>query len=55
VDNLADLRSKYNTVENLLKDTNNQLQARCLELINHKQALQKKDKKLVVVKAQLLK
>jgi hypothetical protein len=39
----------------MLKDTNNQLQAHCLELVSHKQALQNKDKNLIIVKAQLFK
>jgi hypothetical protein len=39
IDNLANLKNKYNTIENLLEDTNNQLQARCLELVSHKQAM----------------
>ncbi len=54
-DNLFDLRSKYNTIGNLLEDTNNQLQVHCLKVVNHKQALQKKNKELVIVKAQLFK
>jgi hypothetical protein len=49
------MRCKYNNVENLLEDTNNQLQACCLKLVNHKQALQNKDKNLAIVKAQLVK
>jgi hypothetical protein len=39
----------------MLEDINNQLQAHCLELVNHKQALQNENKILVVVKAQLFK
>jgi hypothetical protein len=49
------MRCKYNNVEKMLKDTNNQLQACCLELVNHKQAPQSKDKNLAIVKAQLFK
>ncbi len=49
------MKSKYNNVENLLKDTNNQLQAHCSKLVSHKQALLNRDKDLNVVKAQLLK
>ncbi len=55
IDNLVNLKSKYNTTNNLLIDTNNQLQAHCLKLVNHKQALQNINKELTVVKAQLLK
>jgi len=49
------LRTKCNIVENLLKDTNNQLQASCLELVSHKQALQHRDKALATMNTQLLK
>ncbi len=35
--------------------TNNQLHARCLKLVNHKQTLQNRDKELAIVKARLLK
>ncbi len=55
IDNLVDLKSKYNNANNLLKDINNQLQACCLKLVSHKQALQNRDNDLVVIKAQLLK
>jgi hypothetical protein len=51
INNLVNLKSKYNNVDNLLEDINNELQARCLELVNHKQTLQNRDKDLVVVKA----
>lgn len=49
------MRSNYNNAANLLEDTNNQLQARCLELVSHKQALHNKDIDLVIIKAQLVK
>jgi hypothetical protein len=49
------MKFKYNNLDNLLEDTNNQLQAHCLELVNHKQVLQNRDKDLIVIKAQLLK
>ncbi len=55
VDNLTDLRSKYNNVKNLLKNKNNQLQACYLKLVNRKQALQNQEKDLATMKAQLLK
>ncbi len=51
INNLVNLKSKYNNVDNLLEDINNELQVRCLELVNHKQTLQNRDKNLVVVKA----
>jgi hypothetical protein len=38
------MRSKYNNVENMLEDTNDLLQAICLKLVSHKQALQNKYK-----------
>ncbi len=49
------LRTKHNIVENLLEDNNNQLQAHCVELVSHKQALQKKYKDMATMKTQLLK
>jgi hypothetical protein len=49
------LKTKYNTIENLLKDIDNQLQAHCLKLVSHKQALQNRDEDLITVKTQLLK
>jgi hypothetical protein len=49
------LTSKYNAAENLLEDTNNQLQSHCLELVSKKQALQNKDKDLATMKTQLFK
>jgi len=49
------LKTKYNTIENLLKDIDNQLQAHCLKLVSHKQALQNRNKDLITVKTQLLK
>jgi hypothetical protein len=55
VDNLTNLKSKYNIVKNLLKDTNNKLHAYCLELVNHKQVLQNRDKDLTTVKTKLFK
>ncbi len=55
INDLADLKSKYNNAENLLEDINNQLQACCLELVSQKKALQNRDNDLVVIKAQLLK
>ncbi len=55
INSLVDLRSKYNNVENMLEDTNNQLQAHCLKLVNNKKALQNKEKNLIVVKGQLFK
>ncbi len=55
IDSLAYLKSKYNNVENLLEDINNQLQVYCLELVSHKQSLQNRDNDLVVIKAQLFK
>jgi hypothetical protein len=39
----------------MLEDTNNQLQAHCLELVNNKQALQNMDKQLTTIKAHILK
>jgi hypothetical protein len=35
----------------MLEDTNNQLQARCLELVNNKQTLHNRDKELAIIKA----
>jgi hypothetical protein len=55
VNNLTNLSTKYNFIESLLKDTNNQLRAHCLELVNNKQALQNKDKELATIKAHILK
>ncbi len=55
IDSLANLRTKYNFIESLLENTNNQLQVHCLELVNNKQALQNKDKELAIIKAQILK
>jgi hypothetical protein len=55
VNNLVDLMSKYNNVENLLEDTNNQLQVCCLELVSRKQALLNKYKDLAIVKSLLFK
>ncbi len=49
------MKSKYNIVKNLLKDTNNKLHAYCLELVSHKQALQNKNKDLATMKTKLLK
>jgi hypothetical protein len=34
----------------MLEDTNNQLHAHCLELVNHRQALQSRDKELITMK-----
>jgi hypothetical protein len=44
------MKSKYNNVKNLLKDTNNYLQVHYLKLVNHKQALLNRDTNLHVVK-----
>jgi hypothetical protein len=55
LNNLAYLKTKYNIVENLLKGTNNQLQACCLELDCHKQALHNKNNDLTTMKTQFLK
>jgi alkylhydroperoxidase/carboxymuconolactone decarboxylase family protein YurZ len=55
VNNLANLWTKYNFIENLLENTNNQLQAYCLELVNNKQALQNKDKELATIKVHIFK
>ncbi len=49
------MKSKYNNVKNLLKDTNNYLQVHYLKLVNHKQALLNRDTNLHVVKTQLSK
>jgi hypothetical protein len=55
VNNLANLKTKYNSNNYLLKDINNQLHAHCLEPINNKQALQNWDKELATIKAHILK
>jgi hypothetical protein len=39
IDNLVDLKTKYNIVENVLDDINNQLQVHFFKIINHKQAM----------------
>jgi len=44
------MKCKYNNVENLLEDTNNQLQTCSLKLVSHKQTLQNKDKNLTIMK-----
>lgn len=49
------MKSKYNIVKNLLKDTKNKLHAYCLELVSHKQPLQNRNKDLATVKTKLLK
>lgn len=55
VDNLVDLRTRYNSIKSLFEDTNNQLQAHCLELVSTQQALQNREEELTIVKAQNLK
>ncbi len=55
VDNLVDLRTRYNSTKSLFEDTNNQLQAHCLELVSTRQALLNREKELVTIKAQNLK
>jgi hypothetical protein len=52
---LANFRAKFNVVENLLEESNNQLQAYCLELISNKQTLLNKNKELTPTKAHILK
>lgn len=55
VDSLVDLKTRYNSTKSLFEDTNNQLQAHCLELVSTQQALQNREKELANVKAQNLK
>lgn len=50
INNLTNLKTMYNSAKTLLEDTNNQLHAYCLELVNHKQALQNRDKELATMK-----
>jgi hypothetical protein len=49
------LKAKNNVAENLLKESNNQLQAHCLELFSNKRTLLKRDKELGFTKVQILK
>jgi hypothetical protein len=44
------MKTMYNFAKTLLEDTNNQLQAYCLELVDHKPKLQNKDKELATMK-----
>jgi hypothetical protein len=46
IDSLIDLKAKNNVADNLLKESNNQLQPHCLELFSNKRTLLKRDKEL---------